>query len=298
MIVYHCMDDESGNFYYTDYPCPFNHTEIDRVYEPFKGVVTVISYGNFNADALKFSRQFSLVDGCINPDVTLGSQAARNLSGIFEDVLGVEFFNGNLEQACTGTFAYDSANNVPCDSPTLIGRVLLGLIDTIIPPAHAQDSMSVQTQLPRPTPGIVGYGTDYENGQDYRFGQYGTAMTIQSVIDLGKRWKEKYPDGPPLYVGDISLRGGGPMRDHTTGHRIGKNVDIRPVRNDGGAGPLTYDDDVYDYEKTQELVNEILKDPNVRRIYFGDEDIEGPSDIMRIDLSGVHDNHLHVEYYE
>ena len=295
--LYHCQD-ETGGDYYTDYPCPYHDTFIEEFYQPFTEVFTVISYGNFNDDALKFSRQFSLVDGRINPDVTLGSQGARNLSGIFEDVLGVEFFNGKLEQACTGTFAYDSAKHVPCDSPTLIGRVLLGLIDTIFPPAHAQDSMSVQTQLPHPTPGIVGYGMDYENGQDYRFGQYGTAMTIQSVIDLGKRWKEKYPDGPPLYVGDISLQGGGPMRGHTTGHRIGKNVDIRPVRNDGGAGPLTYDHDVYDYEKTQELVNEILKDPNVRRIYFGDEDIEGPSDIMRLDLSGVHDNHLHVEYYE
>ena len=112
------------------------------------------------------------------------------------------------------------------------------------------------------------------------------------------RWKAKYPDGPPLYVGDISLQGGGPMRGHPRGHRIGKNVDIRPVRNDGGSDPVSYTDDEYDYEKTQELVNEILKDPNVRSIWFNDDEIEGPADIIKSDTDNVHDNHLHVEYYE
>ena len=267
----------------------------------FEYPILVIDYTstvptNASDEAREFAEQFSLVDGRINPDVSLGSQRARNLSGIFEDVLGVGFFNGNLEQTCTGSFAYDADSDLPCDSPTLIGRILMGLIDTIIPPAYAQNSSLVQTQLPEPTPGIVGYGQ--VDGQSYRIGQYGTSRTIQSVVELGRRWKETYPDGPPLYVGDISLQGGGPMPGHTTGHRIGKNVDIRPVRNDGGVGPLTYEDDVYDYEKTQELVDEILKDPNVRRIWFNDDEIEGPGDIMRRDAGGVHDNHLHVEYYE
>ena len=260
------------------------------------GTRTVTRYTNSSPEAREFAEQFALVDGRINPDVTLGSTRARNLSRILEDVVGVEFFGGKLEQACTGTLSYDADSDLPCDSPSLIGRILMGLIDTIIPPAYAQNSSIVQTQLPEPTPGIVGYGQ--VDGQSYRIGQYGTSRTIQSVIELGRRWNEKYPDGPPLYVGDISLQGGGPMPDHTTGHRIGKNVDIRPVRNDGGVGGLTYDDDVYDYEKTQELVNEILKDPNVRRIWFNDDEIEGPGDIMRSDAGGVHDNHLHVEYYE
>ena len=251
---------------------------------------------NKSSEAREFADQFTVASGKINSDVALGSSQARNLSGILERVLGVGFFNGNLEQTCTGSIAYDADSDLPCDRPTLIGRILMGLIDTIIPPAYAQNSSTVQTQLPEPTPGIVGYGQ--VDGQSYRIGQYGTSRTIQSIVELGRRWKEKYPDGPPLYVGDISLQGGGPMPDHTTGHRIGKNVDIRPVRNDGGVGGLTYDDDVYDFEKTQELVNEILKDPNVRRIWFNDDEIEGPEDIMRIDAGNVHDNHLHVEYYE
>ena len=253
---------------------------------------------NKSSEARELADQFSVANGKINPDVALGSQSARNLSGILEDVLGAEFFDGKLEQAYTGTLSYDADSSLPCDSPTLIGRILLGLIDTVIPPAYVQDSSMVQTQLPHPTPGIVGYGRPYDNGQNHRYGQYGTTKTVQSVVDLGKRWKQKNPDGPPLYVGDISLQGGGPMRGHGGGHLIGKNVDIRPVRNDGGSDGLTYNDDAYDYEKTQELVNEILKDPNVRRIFFNDPNIVGPTDIMRSDSDGTHDNHLHVEFYE
>ena len=253
---------------------------------------------NKSSEAREFARQFTVANGKINPDVALGSQSARNLTGILKDVLGAEFFDGKLDRACTGTLSYDVDSSLPCDSPTLIGRILLGLIDTVIPPAYAQNSSMVQTQLPHPTPGIVGYGRPYDNGQSYRYGQYGTTKTVQSIVDLGKRWKQKYPDGPPLYVGDISLQGGGPMRGHDRGHRIGKNVDIRPVRNDGGVGGLTFEDDVYDYEKTQELVDEILKDPNVRSIWFNDKRITGPGDVMKSDAGRVHHNHLHVEYYE
>ncbi len=302
-IVYHCMDDESSNVYYTDYPCPFNHTELDKVYEPFTNVVTVISYGNFNGDALKFSRQFSLVDGRINPDVTLGSQAARNLSGIFEDVLGVEFFNGNLEQACSGTLSYDADSSLPCDSPTRIGRILFGLVDILIPPAQAQDSSTINTQLPGDTPGIVGYGANFpasHGGGNYRKGQYGTATTIESLEDLGERWIEKYPNGPAIGVGDISLQGGAEWpEDWHEGHRDGKNVDIRPLRKDGTNQRVRYDNEVtYDQAKTQELINEIEKDDNVCAIWFNDPDVEGDRIEIKSDPRGKHDNHIHVQYCE
>ena len=102
--VYHCEDSETGDLYYTDFPCYYGDTVIDEIEHPFVNVVNVISYGHFNQDALAFSRQFSLVDGRINPDVTLGSQRAKNLSGILRRVFGTDILNGQLESACTGFF--------------------------------------------------------------------------------------------------------------------------------------------------------------------------------------------------
>ena len=302
-ILYHCQEAETGNNYYTDYPCPLHDIPIGEIYEPFTNVVTVISYQNLNDDALEFSRQFSLVDGRINPDVTLGSQRARNLSKIFEDVFGVEFFDGKLEQACSGTLTYDANSSLPCDGPTLIGRILLGLINTLIPPAQAQDSSNINTQLPEPMPGLVGYGSNFpasHGGGSYRNGQYGTATTIESLEDLGERWLEKYPSGPPIAVGDISREGGAawPPNWHE-GHRDGKNVDMRPLRKDGINERVRYDDDVaYDQAKTQELINEIEKDDNVCAIWFNDPRITSERIVIRSDPRGTHDNHIHVQYCE
>ena len=86
------------------------------------------------------------------------------------------------------------------------------------------------------------------------------------------------------------------MPGHGRGHQIGKNVDIRPMRRDGANEGVRYDHPDYDRARTQELIDEILKDPSVRRIIFNDDDITGPGHIMASDPDGVHDNHIHVEF--
>ncbi len=272
--VYECVDDEPGNFYYTDYPCPFNHTEVGKVYEPFKDVVTVISYGNFNNDALDFARQFSLVDGHTSPDIALGSQSARDLNRILERVFGLEMLNGQLDATYTGSLAFDADEPIPCDNPAFIGRMLMGLVNFVFSEARAQTSAPITTQLPELTPGITGYGIDYpseyadESGDvSYRIGQYGTTKTIEDVVELGQRWNMKYPNGPRILVGDISLENGADTPFHNT-HENGRMLDIRPIRNDGGSGGLTWKSMTYDQEKTKELITEILKDENVEVIYL------------------------------
>ena len=123
--LYHCQEAETGDDYYADYPCPLDDTPIGVIHEPFVNVVNIISYHAFNDDALNFARQFSLVDGRVNPDVTLGSQQARNLSTILERVFGTEFLNGQLESACTGFFDYDSDSRIPCNNESLLGMLLM-----------------------------------------------------------------------------------------------------------------------------------------------------------------------------
>ena len=124
-VLYHCQESETGNNYYADYPCPFHDTPIGEIHQPFVNVVNVISYAHFNQDALAFSRQFSLVDGRINPNVTLGSQQAKNLSQILKRVFGTQILNGQLEKSCTGLFSYDSQLSIPCNDEYLLGRALM-----------------------------------------------------------------------------------------------------------------------------------------------------------------------------
>lgn len=79
------------------------------------------------------------------------------------------------------------------------------------------------------------------------------------------------------------------MQGHAS-HQDGKDVDIRPMRNDGVAGPTNYQSSNYSRQLTQQLVNIILQDPNVELIWFNDPNITG------VTAQPGHDHHLHVKY--
>ena len=117
--------------------------------------------------------------------------------------------------------------------------------------------------------------------------QYGTTPTINAVVDIGKQWQ--FNSQSPFGVGDISLEQGGPMPGHTTGHQLGRNVDVRPIRGDGQQAPVTWQDAAYSRAQTQLLVDNFLAHANCSKIYFNDPQIQGVQP-----LAG-HDNHLHIE---
>lgn len=100
---------------------------------------------------------------------------------------------------------------------------------------------------------------------------------------------------PSLFfsVGDISLKGGGPMPGHTTGHQQGRNIDVRPIRTDRTDAPVDFTMAAYDQAATQKVIDAFLAQPNVSFIIFNDPGITG----VRSDPSGthVHDNHFHVQ---
>ena len=87
---------------------------------------------NASSEAREFAEQFSLVDGRINPDVSLGSQRARNLSGILQRVFGTEILKGQLESACTGFIDYGSTRATSCIDQTRLGFILMqSVISTV-----------------------------------------------------------------------------------------------------------------------------------------------------------------------
>jgi len=60
---------------------------------------------------------------------------------------------------------------------------------------------------------------------------------VNGLILMGRHWKDGYGGvtGKSLLYGDISFKNGGRMRPHAT-HRIGKQVDPKPITKSGGAG--------------------------------------------------------------
>ena len=90
-------------------------------------------------------------------------------------------------------------------------------------------SRPVETQL-TDGPGIFGYYS-----ADKR---WGTASTIAALYEVGRIWQLRHPT-PRVGVGDISLRGGGDIEGHAS-HETGRDVDLRPMKNDGTEGPVTW----------------------------------------------------------
>ena len=110
-----CLDDGDG------YP------DLDDVCysAPVVTFYSVTVPTNLSAAARAFAGLFDVIDGRIDPDIALGSSAARSLGAILEGVLGARVLNGQLEMACSGSFDYDTVIDIPCNDERLIGRLLL-----------------------------------------------------------------------------------------------------------------------------------------------------------------------------
>ena len=131
-------------------------------------------------------------------------------------------------------------------------------------------------------PGIFGY---YPGNK-----RYGTASTIAALREVGRIWNLRRST-PRVGVGDISLQGGGDIDGHAS-HETGRDVDMRPMKNDGTEGPATWAQPKYSRLLTQELIDIIYANGivKVNVVGFNDPGIEG---CVHWDN---HDNHLHVRF--
>jgi lysozyme family protein len=167
--------------------------------------------------------------------------------------------------------------------PTAVGELT---IDTFAresaATAVARVAWPVETQL-TDGPGIFGYYSPDK--------RYGTASTIAALYEVGRIWRLRRA-APRVGVGDISLRGGGDIDGHAS-HETGRDVDLRPMKNDGTEGPVTWKQAKYSHSLTQELIDIIYANGvvMVKVIGFNDPNIQGCVNWVN------HDNHLHVRYY-
>ena len=156
-------------------------------------------------------------------------------------------------------------------------------------PGGTSPSETTFTQLPLSG---KGYMRKLNNGIPQDAGRvWGHPQVIQALISIGSMWYQSHPSGPRIQIGDISFANGAVMAPHSS-HRKGLDVDLRPVRNDGGELPVSFTDQKYSRALTQELVNLIRgnKVLSVRSILFNDPNVNG------VTYWSGHNDHLHVSF--
>ncbi|MFF4502298.1 penicillin-insensitive murein endopeptidase [Streptomyces sp. NPDC001401] len=121
--------------------------------------------------------------------------------------------------------------------------------------------------------------------------RFGRPETARALLAVAAAWRRAHPRGPVLDIRDLSRSGGGPLPGHVS-HRLGLDVDIRPVKANARQGPTSWRQPSYSRALTQELVdllhgNGVLP---VHVIFFNDPEVRGVRPLKN------HDNHLHVRF--
>lgn len=145
---------------------------------------------------------------------------------------------------------------------------------------------AVNTLLPETGPGFIIFNRD-PDGAD----QYGREETIRAVAEIAAAWSAKHPQ-IQLAVGDISRRGGGSFPPHSD-HQDGRDVDFRPLTNNGRNEPTNIDASKYSHKLTRELVMLIKQKYPSAEITFNDPVLV--SERLTKEDPGQ-DNHLHVRF--
>jgi S1-C subfamily serine protease len=143
---------------------------------------------------------------------------------------------------------------------------------------------SVNVQLPKS-------GTGYYSYAQFREKQFGLAQTIKAIERIALAWFQNHRTGPLIGVGNISKNGGGSVPPHSS-HQTGLDVDFRLLRKDGARIGVTFRDPNYSLDRTQELVNTILRNSvlSVVLILCNDDKLKG------VQPWPGHDDHLHVRF--
>lgn len=118
--------------------------------------------------------------------------------------------------------------------------------------------------------------------------QYGTPTLVNVLKDVGVALAS---EGLEMGVGDLSLSEGGDLPPHKT-HRDGSHVDLRPIRADRKAQPVTISQQEYDGQATLRLVELLVGRSEVRSVLFNDSTMKGLGG--KVQPWSGHDNHLHA----
>jgi len=88
---------------------------------------------------------------------------------------------------------------------------------------------------------------------------FATTETIAAIVAGLEAYGRRFPDAPPIQVGDLSARRGGNIYGHQS-HQSGRDVDIRLIHAEDGEG--------FDGPRTWFLVKTLIDDGPVREIFL------------------------------
>jgi hypothetical protein len=116
--------------------------------------------------------------------------------------------------------------------------------------------------------------------------------TIRTVISVIEAYRAAHPDAPRVVVGDVSLKGGGPMDEHAS-HQNGLDVDVYYPRLDHTLRAPTATAQI-DHALAQDLLDRFVA-AGAQMVFVGfSAGLHGPSGVV-IPYTN-HENHMHVRF--
>lgn len=103
-----------------------------------------------------------------------------------------------------------------------------------------------------------------------RWKTWATQATVSQLDSVLRRWDDRFPDGPPVLVGNLSARHGGPLQPHKT-HQSGRDVDLSYVAEWDGKSRVTWQKmnaSNLDAGKTWALLKSIVTHADVETIFI------------------------------
>lgn len=145
-------------------------------------------------------------------------------------------------------------------------------------------------QLPVEGPGWVTWDPVRDRSPNRAARLYGTAGLVRTLLAVMDDYRAAHPDAPPVVVGDISRKGGGPIDEHVS-HENGLDVDVYYPRRDGRPVPPTRVSQI-DHRLAQDLVRRFVA-AGAQMVFVGPHTrLRGPDGVVATWPN--HDNHLHV----
>lgn len=103
--------------------------------------------------------------------------------------------------------------------------------------------------------------------------RWGKPALVYGIERAAARWKGEAPNGPRIGVGEISLTNGGSMPPHVS-HRVGEDVDVRPMRT-SGEGPVTIYESAYSRSRTARVIQLMRQEITTELVLFNDRGVPG-----------------------
>ena len=122
--------------------------------------------------------------------------------------------------------------------------------------------------------GTLKVGVQLEPGKGYFIKRphlaYGTTACVKAIKSALSAYRQRAKGGPQVHVGDISARGGGPLKGHKS-HQKGIDVDVGLVLKGADADEVRFrtgNEGNLDVARTWSLIKAFVDHPDVRAVFL------------------------------